>query len=348
MEQFTEVHPTIDNYWRAVILFGRNVASYKFALGQSLLEFAAKKQTVLSLTELASPFARHLCEHLKICDKQATSTSSKFLEECRRFNRGELTETRLVEATAKLGFNNVIDAFHIVDRQEVGVRFFADERNTSQGIHLTDQLFQMAESYQRRNLPSEIEARWHLVETAWELQLPTSAVVVDYDAETGGLIPQKRLDRRKPVASCRDALNGYQKGKCFYCFADISIIPGADDLGDVDHVFPHTLKYRIPHSPLAGRIDGIWNLVVACQICNRGVAGKFESLPDLRYIERLKRRNEFFILSHHPLRETLILQTGESEQARQAFLQEAYRCAKCEGGLVGGGWRPVCEHAPAF
>ena len=37
---FTEVQPTLENYWRSVILFGRNVASYKFALGKSLLELS--------------------------------------------------------------------------------------------------------------------------------------------------------------------------------------------------------------------------------------------------------------------------------------------------------------------
>jgi hypothetical protein len=31
-----------DTYWRAVILFGRNVASYKFALSETLLEKAAQ------------------------------------------------------------------------------------------------------------------------------------------------------------------------------------------------------------------------------------------------------------------------------------------------------------------
>ncbi|MBA4189790.1 MAG: HNH endonuclease [Planctomycetaceae bacterium] len=348
MTEFTEIHPTLDNYWRAVILFGRNVASYKFALGKSLLEVAAKGTSVVSLSELAVPFSRHLCEHLKGCDKQVTSKSSRFLDECRKFNRGELTETGLVEATAKLGFVNVIDAFHIVDRSEIAVRFFADERAGVGAIRLTDDLFRMAQSYQRRNLPAEIEARWRLVETAWELSLPTSALVVDYDEVTGGLVAQSRLERRKAVAPCRDALNGYQKGKCFYCFADVSVEVGADDLGDVDHVFPHTLRFRIPGSPLAGRINGIWNLVLACQSCNRGAAGKFDSLPALRYVERLHARNEFLIHSHHPLRETLILQTGDDEPARRAFLNEAYRCARTEGGLVGDNWRPVIEHERAF
>ena len=40
---FTDVHPTLDNYWRAIILFGQNTACYKFALAKSLLEFASEK-----------------------------------------------------------------------------------------------------------------------------------------------------------------------------------------------------------------------------------------------------------------------------------------------------------------
>jgi hypothetical protein len=37
---FVEAHPTREDYWRSVILFGRSVATYKFALAMSLLELA--------------------------------------------------------------------------------------------------------------------------------------------------------------------------------------------------------------------------------------------------------------------------------------------------------------------
>src|SRR5262245_62150471 len=158
MTPFAEVHPTLDNYWRAIILFGHNVASYKFALGKSLLEAAQQGKTFVPLTELAPPFARHIAEHLKLADKQATSRSSQFLESCRKFNRGELSQEQLAETTVKLGFNNVIDAFHVVGNGELGVRFFTDERNTpGKGIRLTDEVLRLTELYQHRNLPFEIE-----------------------------------------------------------------------------------------------------------------------------------------------------------------------------------------------
>jgi hypothetical protein len=60
MTPFTEVHPSLDNYWRAMILFGRNVASYKFALGKCLLEAARDGRDFLPLADLVLPVAKHL------------------------------------------------------------------------------------------------------------------------------------------------------------------------------------------------------------------------------------------------------------------------------------------------
>jgi hypothetical protein len=342
MSSFTEVLPTIENYWRAIILFGRNVASYKFAIGKSLLELSRKGQTQISLEELAEPFSRHLCEHLQVADKQGTSQSSRFLEACRKYNAAEIKKEELVATTKKLGFQNVIDAFHVVNDGEIGVRFFTDERKGAKsGISLTDELFRLAEQFQYRNLPNEIEARWRLVETAWQQQLPRSILTVDYESSSELLVVNDRLFERKPITSCRNALNGYQKGKCFYCYRDISIVQAADDRADVDHVFPHLLKSHV----LGVGIDGVWNLVLACQSCNRGPAGKSAQLPDLRYLERLHKRNTFLIESHHPLRETLIQQTGATEAERRQFLQEVYRRSM---ESLPSSWHPKDEDEPAF
>ena len=127
---FTETTPTLENFWRSIILFGRgsppkkpgrSIASYKFALGKSLLELSGQDRDQVPLEELAVPFARHLCEHLKVADKQGTFAQSRFLDACRACNRGELTQEQLIEQTARLGFANVIDAFHVVNQGEVPV-----------------------------------------------------------------------------------------------------------------------------------------------------------------------------------------------------------------------------------
>jgi hypothetical protein len=253
-----------------------------------------------------------ICEHLSQVDKQTTSRSSQFLDACRAFNKGELHQDKLVQTTVKLGFNNVIDAFHVVGSGPVPLRFFVDERATggSPAIRLTDDLRRLAGSFQGDALSAEAEARWRLVETAWQLNLPRAGVAVQADL-THNLLFVERL-RRVNLTNVRPALNGYQKGRCFYCAADVSLLQV-----DVDHFFPWILKDR-GEMPDA---DGVWNLVLACQRRNRGEGGKFFAVPAPTLIEKLHERNNWLVESHHPLRETIMLQTGLTTEARASFLR---------------------------
>lgn len=338
---FTEATPTLENYWRAIILFGQNVASYKFALAKSLLELDKQAGELLRLEELAEPFSRHVCDHLKNEPKQSTSRSSRFLAACDKFNQGDTTKEALVETTLRLGFNNVLDAFHNVNQQEIPVRFFLDEREAG-GIRLTDSFFTLLSSQLARDLPEEVEARWRLVETAWALNVSRNVIAIDYDRDAGLLFPRS-AGRRKSITSCRAALNGYQKGKCFYCSRPISVLPGDVELADVDHFFPHALT-RLHESFLA-LVDGVWNLVLACTECNRGQEGKSARVPTLNLLERLHARNEYLISSHHPLRETIIVQTGASESVRRGFLQTRYTMARA---LIIHTWQPRDLYQPVL
>jgi hypothetical protein len=112
-------------------------------------------------------------------------------------------------------------------------------------------------------------------------------------------------------------------------------------MADVDHFFPHSLIYASESASL----DGVWNLVLACKNCNRGPDGKFARVPEVRFLGRLHKRNSFLIDSHHPLRETLMRQTGSTEQARQAFLLEQDKAAINQ--LIQR-WRPQNELEAAF
>lgn len=342
MTDYLGAQPSLDDYWRGIILFGQNVASYKFALAKSLLELAPTGKTLIHLEELAEPFSRHIAEHLKIEDKQTTSLSSRFLDACRLFNEGKISKQKLIDTTVKLGFENVIDAFHVVNRNEIPNRFFTDERQSShKGIILTDDLFTLMDSYQWQNLSNEVEARWRLVETAWKLKVSKNLISISYDADSEQFF-NTVYPRRVSLISCRDALNGYQKGKCFYCFNDISI-KEIDNLADVDHFFPRVLMFY----KIANPVDGVWNLVLACQLCNRGPGGKFEQLANYKFLKRLHKRNEFFINSHHPLRETLITQTGQNEQTRVKFLHSNYQEALTTK-LLNSSWKPVYQYKATF
>lgn len=315
--EFQEEHPSLESYWRSIILFGRNVASYKFALAEALLDLAPTGKTVITLDELAEPYVKHLCEHLKTAPKQATSKRSRFISACREYNEGKITHDQLISTTVQLGFNNVIDAFHNVNNAEIPVRFYdkAYDRG-SKKIILTDEIYKLKELPFSDNFGAETESRWKLVETAWELGLPKNLLRVNYDDSSKTLFVDESF-RRKPVTSVRGALNGYQKGKCFYCYDDIHVSDGIDNTCDVDHFFPHVLQKEMPEINL----DGVWNLVLTCQECNRGNNGKFARVPAIKYLERLYKRNEFLISSHHPLRETIIQQTGITPQERAAFLR---------------------------
>lgn len=342
MTKFYEIEPSLENYWRSIILFGRNVASYKFALAKSLYDLKNAGDSFIPLEKLALPFAKHICEHLLICNKQGTSKNSAFLNACRDFNADKITHSQLVEQTVQLGFSNVIDAFHNVHQSNVPTRFYIDERAKRGGIVLTDAFFKLGESFQYNSLADETESRWRLVETAWELNLPKHLIQIAYKEDTREFIGDNKL-KRVSVTPARPSLNGYQKGRCFYCFREISIIQGLDESADVDHFFPHVLRQCDPEKP----VNGVANLVLSCTDCNRGVGGKFDQLPAVELLERLSDRNEYLITSHHPLRETLIVQTGNTTTKRRAYLQEAYNCSTSYYGIKQK-WKPRQQGVATF
>ncbi len=68
------------------------------------------------------------------------------MDACRFFNAGRITKDELTTATTLGGFNNVIDAFHVVGEGEIQIKFFIDERRgATRGIRLTDELLQLCQ-----------------------------------------------------------------------------------------------------------------------------------------------------------------------------------------------------------
>ncbi len=78
MLDFLTIEPTEENYWRSLILFGKNVACYKFALGKALLEIAQKGKSIIRLEELAEPYSRYVVEHLRLSDAQSQDSSNPY------------------------------------------------------------------------------------------------------------------------------------------------------------------------------------------------------------------------------------------------------------------------------
>lgn len=109
-------------------------------LAKSLLEVAATDQDLISLDELAVPFSRHVCKHLKEADRQRTFEHGRFLDGCRFYNAGKISADELVELTVLLGFNKVLDAFHNVRSQKVPTQFFVDTLRWSDGVLVAERV----------------------------------------------------------------------------------------------------------------------------------------------------------------------------------------------------------------
>lgn len=322
MTEFQINDPSLESQWRALILFGKNSATYKFAFAKSLLELIEKETTSISLKELARPFSKNITEHLKQSDKQGNSSSSKFLNFCRDYNNEIIDEDQLLLQTERFGFVDVIDAFQNVNGGQIPNLFYEkDYTNRNKRIVIKDDLLKLKESFQFQNFEKETEARWKLVETAWNLKINPNLLEVKYDKATSLLFIENSFMRRVDITSVRDSLNGYQKGKCFYSFLDISIIQGSSDICHVDHFLPH-LNKRI-HAENGANINGVWNLVLARASMN-STKEKGAKVPHEKYLQRLFNRNEFYIISKHPLAETIINQTGKTKQLRRSFLEKQY------------------------
>jgi len=326
MNKFLENDLTLESQWRALIQFGKNSATYKFAFAKSLLELATNDKTTFNLKELADPFSRNITEHLLVNDKQGSSNSSTFLNECRKYNNNEIDKNSLLHTTEKLGFVNVVDAFQNINGSVVPDIFYSkDYSKGKKEIILTDNFFKLSESIQFKNFINESEARWRLVETAWDLKLNPN-MIVSYDNGNEQLFINDNNMRRVNITSARDALSGYQKGKCFYSFKDLNIKNVESFNCDVDHVFPHKNKLFHQNSLHSANINGVWNLVLSDKTINRHEKGA--KYPSLKYLERLHKRNEYYITSKHPLAETIINQTGLSEFERKNFLNYHWNISK--------------------
>ena len=147
--------------------------------------------------------------------KQVIRRGSQFLDTCRADNDGTAPRDELLATTVRSGFNNVIDAFHIVGDSELPIQFYTKDYSApARKIILTDEIFKLQGAAFSSNLTPEADARRRLVETAWEQRISTGLLAVEY-SEIGDLLFTRSKNRRKAVTSARAALNGYQNSRTF-------------------------------------------------------------------------------------------------------------------------------------
>lgn len=102
MTEFHLIEPSLENYYRGIILFGANAASYKFALGKSLIELASTSDDFIPIEKLAEHFSVHVAEHVAHAPKQSTRNGSvRYFDLCERYNQGDASKDELVSFTVK-------------------------------------------------------------------------------------------------------------------------------------------------------------------------------------------------------------------------------------------------------
>lgn len=304
---FFATDPCARTSWRLAVLMGKNTRTYKFALGQALLEHAMRGEHEVPLPHLAATYAKGFLAHAgqapQASEKQ-TRGERDFLtvaaheaEESARLGR---PTDLLVDAAARSMPQMVMQKFHNVDGGAVQHRFYELTGSPRERVvRLTDNLLAIATSEQAAGLRTELEARWNIVECSFDAGIGRSLVQdgLAVDREAGKLTDKLR---RKPVTGIREALVPFQHGLCFICQQVIAV----DDAVHIDHVFPIAFMKRLGsvsawHGP---DLDSVWNLAPTHAACNTDKSAK---PPGPKLLRRLALRNEAIMDSQKPLATTL-------------------------------------------
>ncbi|MFE6780558.1 HNH endonuclease [Streptomyces sp. NPDC057702] len=296
--------------WRLVVLMGANTRTYKFALGRTLLEFGRRGRDAVPLAEFAAAYGMAMAERVGRAAQASPNTplgERDFLTVARRESpaslaAGEPTE-RLVAAAAESIPEMVLRTFHnLRGGGPAPHTFYAlTGRGRDRVLRLTPDLLRVAESEQAAGLAGELDARWSIVECAFDAEVGVSLVRegVAVDWET---LSVTDVHRRRSVTGVREATVSFQHGRCLIC----QEVLAPDDATAVDHVFPHALMRRL--ASVGGwrgpDLDVLWNLAPVHASCN---GAKSDRMPTAAELARLAARNEAIMDSPHPLSSTLRL-----------------------------------------
>lgn len=292
------------DFWRAIVLYGLNTATYKIALARALVGFVEVGRTSVPMATLAESFLDLYQERLTQNKPQLLLAGRQTVMErvVGLLRAGRIERGGAIDRVAREAFGDVLPRFHTVWDQAVPVRFY---EQTDSGLVITDDAFRVLAQGDRPALLAELDGRWSLLEGAFQMRRDDSALVNDVRS-----FYLARGTDRTDLTHLRPVLDGYQNGVCFYCGE-----PFGTARVDVDHVVPRQVLLH----------DDVWNLVLAHHGCNQA---KSDFLPGLTYLQKLVERNEHFIASNHPIKDKLIQQLGSTPDQRRAAARRAYADAE--------------------
>lgn len=311
------------DYWKAITLYGLNVATYKPALASCLLKFAKKDINTITWEDLSHAFLTEYIARLKDnpMPQQTNSGRQTKLERLiQQLNLGNITFSQACDAVAHEGFTDVVPRFHNIGTNKSFAQSYFYEFEYGKKLKIKDTLFEIvANDYSA--LLEETNARWSLLEGAFAINHKNYNFTLANDIRE---IYLKNGYQRKPLTKNIPFLSGYQGNVCFYCGEELIDI-------DVDHVLPRQV---IQH-------DEAWNLVLSHRHCNQL---KSDLLVGNHFIEKLIQRNENIMGSNHPWRAKIQSQLGNTPKRRAANLRLHYENVKTVRGT--GYWGGASSYNP--
>ncbi len=305
--------PTNEDYWRALILYGKTQSTYKMALGKCLIKFASDNKEKVDMDELGSEFFKLYINRCKSGKPQLAHVGrTTFVEqEIQAINIQGKSEAKALEVIKKDCLNNmVLKKFNNLYNTTLKQPFYSMQSDKQ--LILNNNLLNLFADKNKHNLSSELDSRWDLLEYAFENIKKIE--ILDVDEHVKHLINK---EKRTNITRVSSSIEGYQQGRCFYCGEKLYDIA-------VDYVIPYQ---AILHNQ-------IWNLVLAHKFCNED---KSDNMPPIHFVENLIKRNEYFILSDHPIKNTIIKQLGNTKEERITNTMKEYKYAKNKIVRVWGG-----------
>lgn len=154
-----------DDFWRAIILYGLNQATYKIVLGQSLIRFTEQQKSFISMNEVAEDFFDIYLERLRDGEPQLVIPNRQAT--MKRIVNDKITRTKAIERIEREAFNDVIERFHTVDRLETPMRFY---EKTDKGLIIFNSIYDIFSNHKNFEQINELNARWDLLESAFEIK----------------------------------------------------------------------------------------------------------------------------------------------------------------------------------
>ncbi len=307
IRKFIQEKSSVLTTMRGLLIFGKNTATYKFALIQSILKHNSKSE--IYYHELRDDFVRLFLTYYQDNKYQFNIGETKFTKAIDDYLKSSMTGSdwdNLLRVAEKNIYNHVFDAFQNVGGGTLTEKhLFFDHDKENKKIIVRDNLNMILENEELRNTVNlEAEFRRKVVSEAWSSGLNVNQLI--FNKESGDIVSVS-LHRRTSLKGVVDVLLPYQKGRCFYCNKKMNRFEHKDhpDFPEGEHVFPRSLILNDPEVDL--NPDAMWNVVVSCMNCNRGKDGKFTAPVSKSFYEKLKNRNILFVEEHeHSLRNSIL------------------------------------------